>query len=395
MAWPDDFIKGSFRGVPFNIERSEVKGGRRKQDREFAKRGEGNSEDLGKRLKSFTMELYVLGDDYFQQRIALEDALEAEGPGELVHPYRGTLQVQAGEYSLVETRLEGRIARFTVNFTKAGELKFPSEVNDAVKNAGDDATSMIDNSKSFFETVFTVLNQPAFVVDSAADTINSVTEFAEDAVAQVTNPVTDFAFAMRNIRTSVNDLIRLPGELAGRLQDAFQLLLDEFSDDPETSQKIFGNMTNVNDQEFFGTVAGNTPSRQREQTNRDAAKNLMRQLVLGNRVTAAIEIEYTSSDEAIETRDAIIEELDEELFLIEDDDLFQSVKELQASLSEALPVVGQSELVTFTPKVSLPVLVLAHDVFEDLDKEQEIIDENEIEHPGFAPGGTELRASAD
>jgi len=394
MAWLDNFRQGSFRGVPFKTDSSQVVGGRRKQDREFANRDEGNSEDLGKKLKTFSLELLVIGDDYFTQRDALEEALDTEGPGELVHPYRGTLQVQAGSYTLVETVQEGRLARFTVEFTLAGKLKYPEQVTDDVENAKDNAGKVIDDSKTFFETVFDIANQPAFVLDSAADKIGAVTDFAESAVAKVTAPVTNFAFAMRNIKTSVADLIKAPGELFQRLRDAFQLLLDEFSDDPETSNTIFGNLRGVGNEPAFGPVSGNTPSRQQEQINQDAVLNAVREIVLGMQAQAALDIPYTSVNDALNNRRDIVEGLDEQLFLTDDDELFQSIRDLQASLTRALPAPDQAELISYVPRRTIPVIVIAHTLFGDLEKEQEIIDQNDIEHPGFAPGGQTLQVGA-
>jgi prophage DNA circulation protein len=185
--WRDGFREGSFRGVDFKTESHSVEGGRRKQDREFAKRDIGNSEDLGKKLKKFRLELLVIGDDYFAQRDALEAALDAEGSGELVHPYRGTIQVQAGAYTLTETKIEGRIARFSCEFTLAGEVRYPDQVEDDLNNALDRAAALKDNSKTFFEIVFSVANQPAFVVKSAEDALSGALDFAENAV--VSSPI--------------------------------------------------------------------------------------------------------------------------------------------------------------------------------------------------------------
>lgn len=391
--WKDDFREGSFRGVPFKVESSQVKGGRRKQDREFAKRDTGNSEDLGKKLKSFNLDLLVIGDDYFQQRDALEVALDTEGPGELVHPYRGVINVQAGEFTLTESKDQGRVARFNVEFTLAGELKFPNEAQDALNESRDNADAVKENSKSAFETAFSVAQQPAFVLESATAKVNAVLDFADDAVKKVTEPVTNFAFAISDLKASLSDLIKKPGELADRLEAAFQILLDEFVDEPETSERIFGNFVTLEDDDAFDPVAGDTPSRVQEQKNQDAVFNLTKELTLADQSQAAIDVDFASNDDALLSRNAIVDGLDAQLILSTDDDLFQSIKDLQSTLVQALPQEGTSDLVTIILNQTLPVLVIAHDNFEDLDKEDEIIEQNSIEHPGFAPGGEVLQVS--
>lgn len=393
--WKDNFRQGSFRGVPFKTDTSQVQGGRRKQDREFAKRDQGNSEDLGKRLRTFTLELLVIGDDYFDQRDALEEALNTEGPGELIHPYQGTLRVQAGSYTLSESVTEGRLARFSVEFTEAGEIKFPEQVQDDVNNSIQNAGKLIDDSKGFFESVFDLANQPAFIVEGATDTLDSILNFAENAVQKVTDPVTNFSFAIRNMKASLNDLVNAPGELASRLQDAFGLLLGEFENNPETSNRIFGNFSALEDDDAFLSVVGDTPSRLIQQNNQDALFNLTKQLTLSDQTIAAVDIDFDSTSAALQTRNAIIEGLGDQLETADDDNVFQAIKDLQTSLGRALPRTGTTELVTIEVNKTKPALVIAYDEFNDLDKETEIVEQNAIEHPGFVPGGETIQVSAN
>lgn len=391
--WKDRFREGSFRGVGFFIESHQLSGGRRKQDREFARRDVGNSEDLGRRLKQFSIEVLVIGDDYFDQRDALIEAIEAPGSGELIHPYLGTLNVQAGEYTLTETKREQRIARFTIAFTEAGRPRFPDQVEDDLSKASENAGTVKDDSKSFFETVFSVANQPAFVVEAASDAIEAVLDFADDAVKKVTDPIDNFTFAISNLKADIQDLLDKPGELADRLQASFDSLLDEFADEPETAERVFGNFTTLEEDDSFVPVVGDTPSRQKQQENQDAVLQLTQRLTLSNQAQAAVEVDFLSTDAALKSRDAIVQGFDGQLSNV-DDELFQSIKDLQSSLTKAIPRIGTSELLTLRFNKTLPALVIAHGEFEDLDKETEIVEQNAVEHPGFVPGGEEILVSA-
>ena len=61
-----------------------------------------------------------------QERDALIEALEAYGPGELIHPKYGMLNVVVvGRVSIRESHSEGGIARFAITFAEAGENTFP------------------------------------------------------------------------------------------------------------------------------------------------------------------------------------------------------------------------------------------------------------------------------
>lgn len=390
--WREKLRPGSFRNVEFKIQAHQLKGGRRKQDREFAKRDNGNSEDLGKRLKNFTLEIYVLGDDYFAQRDALIEALDTEGPAILIHPYLGTKNVQAGNYTLSETVDEGRIARFSVEFSEAGEVKFPDQVLDGLNETLSNAELVTENSKNVFEQAFDIANQAAFVVQAAADGVNAIVDFMEDAVSKVTDPIANLTFAISNIKASVNDLIKAPGLLADRIGEMFGTLLDELDGDEETASRVLGQFNGIDDS--FTPVIGETPSREKQRGNQTALINIAKEIALAGNAQATVRIDFVSTNAALDAQREIVEGLDIQLDLALDDSLFQSIKDLQTSITKALPRTGTTELIDITPPQTIPALVIAYDEFEDLEKETEIIDQNNVEHPGFVPGGETIQVSA-
>ena len=393
--WLDKYRTGSFRGVKFKTRSHSMSGGRRKQDREFAKRELGNSEDLGKKLKTFTLEIYVLGSDYFEQRDLLEKALDIAGPGELVHPYRGTFQAQAGGYTLVETVDETRIARFTVEFTEAGEVKFPDAVADDIAGAAEAAADVAEDSKNFFENALDTVGKAAFVVQSAADDANALADDISKAVQSVTEPVASVTFAIRNLKAAMNTLVQLPGKMADQIEGVYTALVDEFEDDPETISRIMGAFLGGVDATIAARpVIGDTPSRITQGDNQQVITNLYKEIGLSTQATAAVEIDFDSTSAALLIRDSVVAGLDAQTILTTDDELYQSLKDLQTSLIRALPRTGTTELLTFTPVQTTPALVIAYDLFEDLEKENEIIEQNDVAHPGFVPGGDQIEVSA-
>lgn len=393
--WLKKYRTGSFRGVEFKTRSHTVTGGRRKQDREYAKREIGNSEDLGKKLKTFSLDLYVVGSDYFEKRDALEEALDTAGSGELVHPYRGTLQVQTGSYSLTETVDEGRMARFTVEFSESGEVKFPDLVADDIAEATASADEVVEDSKNFFETALDTIAEAAFVVQAAADDITALVDEIEKAVQNVTDTVASVTFAIRNLNAAIDQLIKLPGQLADQIQGVFDELFNVFEDDPKTMERIMGTFLGAVDPTIaLRPVVGTTPSRITQSNNQEAISNLFKEIGLSNQAKAAVNIDFISTEAALESRNSIINGFDDQLINILDDDLFQNIRDLQAALSRAVPSTGTTELITFTPPQTTPALVIAYNLFEDLEKEAEIVDQNAVEHPGFVPGGDQIEVSA-
>ncbi|RZX99965.1 phage tail tape measure protein, partial [Escherichia coli] len=85
------------------------------------------TEDLGKVTFRPSITAYVVGDDCFDQRDRLIEALNKPGPGTLVHPTYGELKVCVdGEVRVSTSKSEGRIVRFDLKFVEAGELSYPT-----------------------------------------------------------------------------------------------------------------------------------------------------------------------------------------------------------------------------------------------------------------------------
>lgn len=114
------YRQASFRGIPFHAQStsSEV-AGRRAAVHEYAGRDESYPEDLGLKAKSFTLSAYVIGKTYQDKRDALIDACTKKGPGELIHPYHGTLQVLCTGCSVSEGTDQGLMASFSLSFALA------------------------------------------------------------------------------------------------------------------------------------------------------------------------------------------------------------------------------------------------------------------------------------
>ena len=71
MSWREELIQATFRGVAFFVQGHEGEVGRRVQVHEFPLREKPWAEDMGRKARTFTLDAYVLGSDYMQQRDAL------------------------------------------------------------------------------------------------------------------------------------------------------------------------------------------------------------------------------------------------------------------------------------------------------------------------------------
>lgn len=392
--WKDNFRQGSFRGVEFFCKGHEYNGGRRKVEHEFPNKDRGNTEDLGKKLPGHNLELYVIGDDYFDKRDALQKALDDEGPGELIHPYLGSLNVQVGEYTLSETVDEGRMARFRVQFTNAGAPEFPAASVDPFQSVLNAINAVLDATTAALEKGFSVLNAPARVATAAASLATS----AAGRVSQVSKiagssaeALADVAYSVRTIQTSALDIVKEPFQLAERFKESFSLLVDAV-EDFELLANALSNITSSFAPE--PVVGSETETVTRLRGNQQTFSNFIVEVSIATQARAAIEATYTSASEAVDVKVLLNADIERQLPLISDDDTFQAVKDLQAAINLALPPLNVGEKISFIPPKTLPVLAICNSLFGNIEKEMEIISENKIRHPGFVPAGFPIEVSS-
>jgi prophage DNA circulation protein len=393
MSWKEKLQKGSFRGIPFFTENYTTNGGRRTQTHEFVDRDTPYSEDLGRRARTFEISVHLIGDDIFQQRDALASALEQRGAGDLIHPYLGNLRVNVNGFSYTEDTGEGRIVRFTINFSEAGSNIYPSIEEDRQQTLLDFSENALGSAIDEFESGFSVAGQPGFVVDSAQALVANATKAFNDATkvfAETSDEITDLAFSIRNLQADTLDLIQAPRLLGQRLLDSIQLL-SSVATNADDASGAYSTMFDFGTEPQQGEFE--TEARQREIDNTNAFNNYIRELAIISATQEAIDRNFFSVEEAIEEqeklRDLLTRQSDREGTGI---NFFQNLQDLASSLVKAVPDVDNElpNLVKLVLQDTTNTLVLAYDLFEDQDREQEIIDRNKIRNPAFVIGGTEL-----
>ena len=129
----DSLRPASFRGVPFQVESTELGAGRRTQLHEYPQRDKPYVEDLGRATRDLSFYGFVVGEDYVDQANSLLSALEEAGPGTLVHPWFGTLQVSLKEPARVSFDAALGVARFSMAFIESGELAEPELIAEATR----------------------------------------------------------------------------------------------------------------------------------------------------------------------------------------------------------------------------------------------------------------------
>lgn len=384
MPWKDKLQPASFRGVPFEVESDGMEAGRRTQVHEYPKRDKPYAEDLGRATRKVTLTAFVIGPEYMAARDKLLGALEEEGPGTLVHPWYGSLQVSVESVQVRHHRADGGYCSFDLGFVEAGELTFPtasSSTAGQVRMAADDLSTA---SLGDFASVFNVGGLPDFVADGALAELTSVLGTVQDGLRFVSPDIGGLTGAVLGELTS---LVSVPSMLGSRLLGLFDGLVS-FEDTPSRQGQVFRALLNTRQSPSLAAtpVSGATPSRLAQARNTAAVRALVRQLLLVQAAGTASLMPLPVYDDAIRQRNRLTADLEAES-LTASDTLFPALTDLRVKVWRDMTARSRdsARLGTVTPAEVMPAVALAYDLYEEAGRDEEIVARNRIAHPGFLP----------
>lgn len=384
MTWRDELQQGKFRDVPFHTDDHGLSGGRRLAVHEYPLRDDPFPEDMGRAARKLSVRAYVLGADYMGARDNLLAALEAAGPGTLVHPYLGTQRVAVESFNLRESTREGGIAYFDIQFVQAGAAVRPDVRPDTATLVTRQADVVEATIEQVFVDKFSVADVPGWVSEQAAAKVGE----AVDAIIAAAGP-------LPGLMEGAQDLIDLPGSLAGTLTGAMARLRAALGN-PEARLAGLRSLFGYGADDTPAPATGTTPSRARVLDNAAAVGALVRQAAVVEAAREAAAMDYESFDQAQTLRDELADAIDD-VTLTADDASYAALVDLRAAVVRDIALRGAdlSRLVQVTPAATLPALVLAHQIHGDATRAEALVARNRIRHPGMVPGGVTLEVLAN
>ena len=118
-SWWQQLQPGSWRGVGFVMDATPTKAGRRVALHEYPYRDSVWPEDLGKLPRRYQVSAFLTGDDCYEQKRRMIEACEKAGPGTLVHPILGSIQVVLLDFTTTDRRDRGRYVEVDFEFIDA------------------------------------------------------------------------------------------------------------------------------------------------------------------------------------------------------------------------------------------------------------------------------------
>lgn len=407
MSWRDNLLPASFRGVSFFVESESEEFGPAYQVHQYPLRTRPYTEYLGGAAQQWRMGLFVLGEDYMQQRDALRTALATPGPGTLVHPKLGRLEVVAIEPRRSENTREGGMARFDVTFCIYGGLPSPDETVDTLAGAYTAADKVDAAVAGTFADSVSLTGvddldlESAGLISDLADTLSSINGRIQSGTAGIARVAADIT----RLGEQASTLLQQPAKLVSLVGSVISATMGAASS-LKSALDIYDNLkSQIPLTAFRGDM---TRGRRQQTVNNNAMATLNSTLVLTSAVryvvNAARAVDVVTNDRSpfasLDDAQAVQAKLGgamSDQMALADDATRALLADLRAALYKHLRAHSKNlaRVTGYQVGQSVPALVLAYDLYSDTSRESDLIRRNRIKHPLFVPANRSLEVLSD
>lgn len=418
MSWTDRLQAASFRGVAFKVDGDDLQVGRRTVLHEYPGRDTPSVEDMGRETREYAISAYLIGPDFMAERDRLIEALEQVGPGELVSPWYGRMNVVVmGKQRISHSKQDGGMCIVSFTFVESGEDEWPSSTPLGSSLLAGRSISLLDRAQSAFASAFGLDGLPEWM---SMATVEHASALLGDVADMLGSADGKMSAAMRLMQGDLGVLIPPPSTawiFSRRLAD----VLDAGKGSSTTARSLLSlsNRTAAASQTPSARPVGVWPSAAQDKQQADQLVNRVSELVRVNLIassaqavalmpppsqptstparapaldsvvveTPAEAVDMPTHDELEDTRQTVIAAIDKESERTTDDGVYRALRDLRRELVSTLRQQQQhaSKLVTRTPSDTVPALVLAAEWYDDAGRADELIAKNNLSHPGFVP----------
>lgn len=375
-TWQLELVPASFKGVPFKVDEGGRTGGRRVAEFQFPKGNTPYAEDMGRAAKRWQITGYVIGDDYTAQRDALLDACDSDGPGILIHPSLGSMNVMCGPVATHESRLRGGICTFEMLFIEAGQAPSADVTDDTQGQVSSQADAMGGAAASALDTAlgaaFDAVATVANIAEGVGILATMLNALSGTVSGQTGTAGSQMFFAIGDLLASGEGDLRA-SQLGTPLLAVFELAT--------TAGASLAGMNTV-----MAAMQAVTPASAIGIAVVNAGINMA--LVEQARILSATT--FTSSNDvsaAIASNNANFSSAEETIADSGDVGTYQALIALHGSVTRDLVnrALQLPSLVTYQFPRSLPSLTMAFRLYADSTRADQLVAENKAIHPAFMP----------
>ena len=420
-TWRDAVLQASFRGISFLIPQTSVPVGMKGPLHEFPQRDTPFFEQMGKQAQVHKMTAWVVGDDCFERRDKLIEALQTPGAGELVHPWLGRLQVKVGECEMGHERTQGGMVTFELTFYPDLPLKSPAAKVNTQQQLVKSSNSLLDSSLGRYQSTMATVNKARLGLLQLRNSLSGVYGVIQQQFAPFLgtfSTLTGFAQSLMNSPGTLSSLFTSyfssfagsnffggsssggggsssgsSGGSAGGYRAAVAettqqsqavSAIDTVSPlggaDTVAASQATANLVQDSLLVQIGLIVSDMPVTQ-QPVSPGSTPSVDQQAL-----QPPVRPEVPVADDVLELRNSLNEAI-YTASLKADPVHFQALNNHRLALVKHLTAVAASgvRLVDVTPPETLSVLVLAYRRFGDATRESELVQRNRIRHPGFVP----------
>jgi prophage DNA circulation protein len=381
MTWRDNIPdKASFRGVEFFWESHDTGGiGRRLAKHRYPGKDGMQTEDMGGKDRDYRGRAYVIGDNYMAQRDQLIEALDKQGPGILVHPWFGRLEVEVDDAKLTETTRQGGMASFDLVFVPYTPDQYPARSVDTRAAVSRNAAAVTAAAETEFKDSFTTAGAPAWSVDESRSRLQELGDILQDTTGRL------------------SDLVNSPADLAGGIVGQVQGFINQVGSSLADLRRLLAIGSR------FPTISLGTDIRKQQARNQHAIVSLSQAAGVAAGADQLAASDFTSQKDATDALEAISDVIDGIQDQVDpfggpiSDSVYLALQDLRAAVADDIRERGLRlpQVASYTPHATVPALLVAHAIYGDARREEDITQRNNLRHPGFVPGGEPLEVLRD
>ena len=311
-------------------------------------------EDLGGNNKAvWTLDIYVENKDNFKASNKLQNALNQDGVGVLIHPFDGRKTVSATIQSRVHNFGH---TKFTVRFSEADNVETPQSSISSLADLGQEAIKSNAEAKSIFQKSVDFLKGGYETFQKGITKTKDTTTKAKDIVKQINNNVDkagEVLNQLNSIDSDINALIRSPVDLSNRLEVMFNnfLQIGTLTKDSFNASKEFYGFGSNDD-----TSTSLTFNNQAGQDNNKATNEYIRILNFNNSILQVANIDYKNTEELDGVKEQLNIEYDNLVASLEGDSLI-NLKTIKSKLELVLQSLEKT-----IPKINIVTLQGLHSI---------------------------------
>lgn len=391
--------KSSFKGYPFYTQSTSHSGGKRLTIHKFINGGT-SSEENGLKEKTFSIEAYLGGENYLKQKEDFIKVLDSNESGELIDLFYGTKTVFVDSWTSSEDKSKLGIVTFSITFIVAEDKVIVED--DIVFNV-DYKSEVISNFKNEYNPNLgdDILNQVSLSIKdtlkSTSDTfkfLSSDNDFAQNIQSGIVDTTDNLSSNVKSVTNLADGILNISSLFDGILD------LDTFD-----SQSLKSITTNIKASLESATNTNFNNTIEESVSQNSKAYNLALNSTLLQTAVKTLEItDFTTGDSFGDVKSDMLDSYD---ILIKDietneNDKIENIQARQNLLDKYKE--SRKEFITFyTQKYSklqnlndydYVATTNAYDIalnkYKDIDRIDEVIENNDILDPLFVNGNLKL-----